>query len=288
MKESTQTNKCQTGTTILVIGAKGKTGRHVAAKLRAKNITVRAASRSDETHFDWDDSAAWAPALSGTNGAYITVYPDLSFPGVADKIEAFAKLAVSMGCKRLVLLSGRGEEGAQDAESRLVNSGAEWVIVRCSVFNQNFSESFQEAIKHGHLSMPVGDIREPFVDTGDIAEVAVAAFLDDRHIGQVYELSGPRLLSMQDVARDLSDALGRPVVFEAVTVEAYARELVQHGFPEEESMPVAELIADVLDGRNAYLVDGVQRALGRPPKDFADFAREAAAAGVWDLEGRTS
>ncbi|MEX0330604.1 MAG: NmrA family NAD(P)-binding protein [Puniceicoccaceae bacterium] len=283
MTNTTQTNKDQIDPTVLVIGAKGKTGRHVAGKLRAANINVKAASRSDETHFDWDDISTWAPALSGTTGAYITVYPDLSFPGVADKIEAFAKLAVELGTKRLVLLSGRGEEGARDAENRLKNSGAEWVIVRCSVFNQNFSESFQEAIKHGHLSMPVGEIQEPFIDTEDIADVAVAAFLDEKHIGQVYELSGPRLLSMEDVARDLTNALGRPVVFKSVSVEAYAQELVQHGFSEEESLPVAELIADVLDGRNAYLVDGVQLALGRAPKDFADYARDAATAGVWDL-----
>jgi uncharacterized protein YbjT (DUF2867 family) len=184
MKNTTQTNNNQIDPTVLVIGAKGKTGRHVAEKLRANNINVRAASRSDETHFDWDDASTWAPALSGAMGAYITVYPDLSFPGVADKIEAFAKLAVEMGTKRLVLLSGRGEEGAQDAENRLKNSRAEWVIVRCSVFNQNFSESFQEAIKHGHLSMPVGEIQEPFIDTEDIADVAVAAFLDDRISGK--------------------------------------------------------------------------------------------------------
>lgn len=283
MTNTTQTNKNQINPTVLVIGAKGKTGRHVAEKLKARNINVKAASRTDETPFDWDDQATWEPALAGTSGTYITVYPDLSFPGVADKIEAFAKLAVEMGSKRLVLLSGRGEEGARDAENRLKNSGAEWAIVRCSVFNQNFSESFQEAIKHGHLSMPVGEIKEPFIDTEDIADVAVAALTDDRHIGQIYELTGPRLLSMEDVASDLSKALGRPVVFESVSVESYASELVQHGFSEEESLPVAQLIADVLDGRNAYLVDGVQRALGRPAKDFADYAKDAAAAGVWDL-----
>ena len=267
--------------TILVIGANGKTGRRVTNRLRDANIHVKAASRSSETTFDWDDESTWAAALEGAHGAYITVYPDLSFPGVAEKVEAFAKLAVSMGCKRLVLLSGRGEEGAQDAENRLKGSGAEWVIVRCSVFNQNFSESFQDAIRHGHLSMPVGDILEPFIDTDDIADVAFAAFTNDRHIGETYELSGPRLMSMQDVADDLTQALGRPVLFHPVTVEAYAEELMQHGFSQEESLPVAQLIADVMDGRNGYLTDGVQRALGRPAKDFSDFARDAAAAGIW-------
>ena len=284
MKHPLQTRRTQNHSPILVIGAKGKTGRHVAARLRARDIAVKAASRSGETRFDWNDPSTWAPALAGASGAYITVYPDLSFPGMADKVEAFAKLAVSLGTRRLVLLSGRGEAGAQEAEKRLMHSGAEWVIVRCAVFNQNFSESFQDAIRHGRLAMPVGAIQEPFVDTEDIAEVVVAALTEDRHIGQLYELSGPRLLSMEDVAHDLSEALHRPVVFAPLSVEAYARELVQHGFSEEESRPVAELLAEVLDGRNAYLTDGVQRALGRAPRDFAAYAREAAAAGVWDLE----
>ncbi|MBC2604551.1 SDR family oxidoreductase [Pelagicoccus albus] len=284
MNTATQITSDAKAHTILVIGASGKTGRRVTERLRNANIAVKAASRSSETRFDWDDQATWEPAISGATGAYITVYPDLSFPGVADRVQAFAELAVANGCKRLVLLSGRGEEGALDSENRLRASGADWTIVRCSVFSQNFSESFQDAIRHGFLSMPVGDILEPFIDADDIAEVASAAFLDDRHVGQVYELSGPRLLSMQDVVHDLSDALGREVQFQSVSVEAYAEELEQHGFPKEESLPVAQLIADVLDGRNAYLADGVQRALGREAKDFADFARDAAAEGIWDLE----
>lgn len=271
--------------TILVIGANGKTGSRVIQRLRAAQYPVKAASRSSETSFDWDDKSTWAPALEGAQAAYITVYPDLSFPGAAEKVEAFAKLAVGLGTKRLVLLSGRGEEGAQDAEQRLQKSGADWTIVRCSVFNQNFSESFTEAIRHGHLSMPVGDIQEPFVDAEDIADVVFASLTDDRHIGQLYELTGPRLLTLPQVAEALSEAMGREVQFHAVSVEEYARELVQHGFSKEEALPVAQLIADVLDGRNATLTNGVQRALGREPRDFTDFAREEAIAGTWNLEG---
>ena len=288
MNKTAQNMPAHQNQTILVIGANGKTGRRVAERLKQSDISVKAASRSSETHFDWDDADTWGAALEGTQGAYITVYPDLSFPGVAEKVEAFAKLAVSKGCRRLVLLSGRGEAGAQDAENRLKNTGAEWVIVRCSVFNQNFSESFQDAIAHGHLSMPVGDILEPFIDTDDIADVAYAAFTDSRHIGEIYELSGPRLMSLQDVVEDLSVALDRPVLFHSVSVEEYAQELVTHGFAEEESLPIAQLIADVMDGRNAYLTDGVQRALGRPAKDFLDYARDAAATGVWDIQENAS
>ncbi len=275
----------KTHQSILVIGANGKTGRRVVQRLHAAHYPVKAASRSSETSFDWNDKSTWAPALEGTQAAYITVYPDLSFLGAADNVEDFAQLAVALGTKRLVLLSGRGEEGAQDAERRLQKSGADWTIVRCSVFNQNFSESFTEAIRHGHLSMPVGDIQEPFVDAEDIADVVFASLTDNRHIGQLYELTGPRLLTLPQVAEALSKALGREVQFHAVSVEEYARELVQHGFSKEEAQPVAQLIADVLDGRNATLSDGVQRALGRQPRDFAAFAQEETIAGTWSLEG---
>ncbi|MEM9158855.1 MAG: NmrA family NAD(P)-binding protein [Verrucomicrobiota bacterium] len=284
MKNETKTTSIHNRKPVLVIGANGKTGRRLVQRLHAADIPVKAASRSSETHFDWNDRSTWSPALEGTGAAYITVYPDLSFPGVADNVEAFAKLAVSKGAKRLVLLSGRGEEGAQDAELRIQKSGAEYTIVRCSVFNQNFSDSFADAIRYGRLSMPVGDIQEPFIDAEDIADVAFAALTEDGHNGEVYELTGPRLLTLPQVVEELSKAMERTVVFEAVSVEDYATELVEHGFSEEESLPVAQLIADVMDGRNATLADGVQRALGREPRDFADFAQTEAAAGTWDIK----
>ncbi len=284
MTTNTKTPSNPSNHTVLVIGANGKTGRRVVQRLRDADYPVKAASRSSKTPFDWNDQATWAPALEGVQAAYITFYPDLTFPGAADKVEAFSKLAVSMGAKRLVLLSGRGEEGARDAEIRLENSGADWTVVRCAVFNQNFSESFADAISSGYLAMPTGDILEPFVDAEDITEVAFVALTETGHTGRIYELSGPRLLSLDQVAEELSKAIGREVQYHPVSVEAYAKDLVLAGFSEEESLPIAQLIADVLDGRNAYLTDGVQRALGREPRDFADFVREEAANGVWDLQ----
>lgn len=273
---------------VLVIGANGKTGRRLVDRFEAAGLPYRAASRSSEIPFDWNDRSTWNQAIEGCGSVYITVYPDLSFPGVAENVGIFANLAVTLGARRLVLLSGRGEEGAQDAEARLHRSGADVTIVRCSVFNQNFSESFADAIRHGRLSMPVGDIQEPFVDAEDIADVAFAAFTDDRHIGEAYELTGPRLLTLPQVVEELSTAMGRPVTYEAVSIPDYAKELVDHGFPEEESLPIAQLLADVLDGRNASLSDGVKRALGREPRDFAEFARAEVAAGTFDLKGAQS
>jgi uncharacterized protein YbjT (DUF2867 family) len=278
---SNQTTAAQRGTT-LVIGASGKTGRRVTDRLIQTGLQVRPASRSTAMRFDWGDMSSWRPALTGVDAVYITFYPDLALPGAAETVGAFAELAVANGVGRLVLLSGRGEAGAQAAEQCLQASGADWTIVRCAFFNQNFSETFAEAVRRGTLAMPGGDTAEPFVDADDIADVVYAALTDDRHIGQLYELTGPRLLTLSQVAAELSTALGRPVQYLPLTAQTYSNELVAHGLPMQEAVPIAELIAQVLDGRNASLTDGVQRALGRAPRDFSDYARATAATGVWN------
>ena len=207
---SIDTSVAQAGTT-LVIGARGKTGRRVADRLIKAGIRVRPASRSSGTRFDWGDQSTWRPALDGVDAAYITFYPDLALPGAAETVGAFADLAVASGVRRLVLLSGRGEAGARQAELRIQESGADWTIVRCAFFSQNFSETFADAVRYGTLAMPGGKTAEPFLDADDIADVAFAALTDDRHIGQLYELTGPRLLTLAEVAAELGATLGREV-----------------------------------------------------------------------------
>lgn len=264
----------------LVIGGHGKTGRRVAEKLSAQGRQVRIGSRSGEPAFDWHEPSTWVPALQGVDRVYVTYYPDLAFPGAAEQVAEFSKVAVANGARRLVLLSGRGEEAAEVSENNLKASGADWTIVRSSWFNQNFNESFfLEPVLAGEIALPTGDAVEAFVDADDIADVVVAALTDDKHIGKTYELSGPRLLSYSDVAVELSKATGREIKYISVTNEEYRAVLRENGLPEE----FADLFTMILDGRNAHLVHGVEEALGRKPKDFADFAREAAKTGVWNV-----
>jgi uncharacterized protein YbjT (DUF2867 family) len=268
--------------TILVLGGTGKTGRRVAARLTARGLPVRIGSRSGEPPFDWHDQATWAPVLRGVRSAYVVYYPDLAFPGATDAIRAFAGQAVAAGVRRLVLLSGRGEPEAQVSELGVRNSGAEWTILRASWFCQDFSEDFLlEPARSGQIAVPAGDVGEPFVDCEDIADVAVAALTEEGHAGQTYELTGPRLLTFADAADEIAKATGRAVRHVPVTPEQYASVLAQH-VPAEHVAPLTNLFVNVLDGRNAHLTDGVQRALGHPPRDFSDYAREAAASGVWN------
>lgn len=273
--------------TTLVIGGTGKTGRRVAKRLAARGVRVRIGSRSSEPGFDWQDQAIWEPALRNVTSAYLTFYPDLAVPEAAATVGAFAELAVKNEVRRLVLLSGRGEQGAELAEQALRDSGADWTILRSSWFSQNFSEGFfLDQVRSGELALPAGGVREPFVDADDVAEAAVAALTEHGHVGQLYELTGPRLLTFSEAASEIANAADREVRYVPLSIEEYVSLLAENDVPADFVWLVRYLFTDVLDGRNSHLTDGVRRALGREPRDFREYARATAATGVWRRHDR--
>jgi uncharacterized protein YbjT (DUF2867 family) len=268
---------------VLVLGGTGKTGRRVTERLSERGQPTRIGSRSGRPPFDWEDRTTWGPVLRGVTAAYLSFYPDVAVPGAAATVGAFAHLAADLGVRRVVLLSGRGEQEAQHAEHLVQAAGPEWTVVRCSWFNQNFSESFMlDGVLAGELALPVDGVPEPFVDAEDIADVAVAALVEDGHAGQVYELTGPRLLTFDEAVETIARAAGRPIRFIPVSVEAYAVAMREQQLPEDVVSLLSYVFAEVLDGRNAQLTDGVRRALGREPRDFSGYARRTAATGVWN------
>jgi uncharacterized protein YbjT (DUF2867 family) len=285
-KERTmKTGNTQEKKMTLVLGGTGKTGRRVAQRLEARGMPTRVGSRSAEPPFDWQKPETWASALEGVSAAYVSYYPDVAIPGAPEAVRAFAELAARNGVRRLVLLSGRGEEEAQRAELALMEvaeeAGIGWTIVRCAWFMQNFDENYLlEPILAGEVALPAGNVPEPFVDAGDIADVAVAALTEDGHAGEIYELTGPRLLTMEEALGEISKATGRGIRFVPVSLEEFVGAAYGDVPPEFLSF-LAYLFGEVLDGRNASTTDGVRCALGREPKDFTDYARDAAATGVW-------
>jgi uncharacterized protein YbjT (DUF2867 family) len=267
---------------VLVVGGTGKTGRRVVDRLRARGVPVRVGSRSAETPFDWESTRTWAPALEGVSAAYVTYYPDLAMPGASEAVAAFAELAERSGVPRLVLLSGRGEEEAQHSEQLVQKVSSQWTIVRASWFCQNFSEgAFADLVRAGEVALPAGDVPEPFVDADDIADVVVAALTEEGHVHRTYEVTGPRLLTFAQAIDEIGRACGRDIRYVQVPSDAFAAALADQDLPGDVVAFLQYLFGEVLDGRNASLADGVQRALGRPPRDFADYARDAAATGAW-------
>ncbi|RKN45722.1 NmrA family NAD(P)-binding protein [Streptomyces hoynatensis] len=270
---------------VLVASGTGKTGRRVAARLAGARIGTRNPAGRDAVAFDWSRPESWGPALDGVEAAYLAYYPDITAPEAADALGAFARLAAARGVRRLVLLSGRGMEGAAAAERAVREAGTGWTVLRASWFAQNFSEEFLvHEVRAGEFTLPaVPGLVEPFVDAEDIADVAAAALTapDGAHAGRVYELTGPRALSLEEAAARISAAAGREVRYRPSAPGAYAGLLAAQGLPPEVAGLLSELFSQVLDGRNAAPTGDVEAVLGRPAREFTAYARAAAAAGAW-------
>jgi len=271
---------------ILVIGKTAKTGLRVDQRLQALGYSTRGVSRSSSPAFDWEDVSSWRSALEGTQSAYVTFYPDLAIPSAEDTIREFIAVAKAVGLQHLVLLSGRGEQGAERAETVLMNSGLEWNVVRANWFMQNFSEGFMiERIVEGELMLPAGNIVEPFIDIDDIADVAVATLTRPELRNRLFEVSGPRAMTFAQCVAEISEAVGYPVKFTQITIEEFIHALRDQGLPEDMLWLMRELFTVVFDGRNSNPTKGVEQALGRPATDFSEYLRKVMATRAWHRSG---
>ncbi|RAY14256.1 SDR family NAD(P)-dependent oxidoreductase [Actinomadura craniellae] len=270
-----------TNSPIAVLGGRGKTGRRVAARLGDLGRPVRAVSRSTPLRFDWDDQDTWAAVLDGAEAVYLvppTEHLDMSVVGT------FTARAAAAGVRRLVSLSYRGADHAgEPPEERAVReSGIDWTILRPAWFDQNFSEDiFLEPVRAGRLEFPAGEGREAFVDADDIADVAVAALTGPGHAGEIYEISGPEPISLRTAASLIGRETGREITYTPIEPADFTAAMTAQGYPSEVAAMVTGLLGAIAGGAGDHVSDGVQRALGREPRSFADYAKATAATGVW-------
>lgn len=271
-------------TNILVIGGTGKTGRKVVDRLNALGHNVRVGSRSASPAFDWNDSETWYASMQGMDAVYITFQPDLAVPGALEAIEELTKKAKKCKVKKLVLLSGKGEREAELCEQVVIHSGIDYTIIRASWFNQNFSESFfLDPILEGFVALPQADAQVPYVDTDDIADVAVEVLLHDKHNGEIYQLTGPRLLTFKEVIQEISEATGREIAFTPIALPAYISGMKQQAVPADFIWLVGYLFSEVLSNpSNSEITNDVEKVLGRKAKDFTRYVQETADLGIWN------
>lgn len=287
------THNDKTQRPILVLGGTGITGSRVAAQLRDRGHHVRVASRSSEWRFDWQDPGTWDRVLEGAGSVYVVQYdPEPLTPPLVER-------AAAHGLTRIVLLSGRGADDMDyfpqsfDSDRDFVathlvgehavqESGLEWTVLRPGWFAQNLSEGFLgEGVRSGRMRLPTGDGRASWIDAEDIAAVAVAALTESGHHGRVYEMSGPRALGLAEVAAEISRELGRTVEYVPVSVEEYVAEQVAKGWSAEDAQGLASALSPIPRGKDYHLSYGFQEALGREPRDFTAFVKDAVAAGAW-------
>lgn len=270
--------------TVLVTAAQGRTGRQVARALGAEGHTVRAGSRSGPVRFDWADPGTWDAALAGVDAAYLAYLPDIGAPQAADALGELSRRAAAAGVRHLALLSARGQDAARAAEDAVRGGGTGWTVLRAAWFAQNFSEGpLVPGILAGGLVFPAGEVAEPFLDARDLGAV-VARVLGSggAYLGRTLELTGPRAVSFRAAMAEVSRAAGRPLGYTPVTPAAYRSVLVSFGVPEGEAAFLTAVFAQLLDGRNTPVTDGVREVLGREPVAFGRFAAQTAADGVWE------
>ncbi|MES2560396.1 MAG: NmrA family NAD(P)-binding protein [Bacteroidota bacterium] len=267
---------------ILVIGSTGKTGNRVFSRLQQNNVDVRPASRNSDIPFDWHDDASWINALEGISTVYITFYPDIALPSSEAIIFNFAQAAKKAGVKKAVLLSGRGEPEAVACENVIRNSGMAWTIVRSSFFMQNFSEGMWAGdIAAKEFVIPTVKAKEPFVDIDDIADVVVETLTNSKHDGKVYEMTGPELLSFEEVISKLSLALQSQIHLKQVPIKEYRTILKEHQLPQDLIGLISYLLTEVMDGRNESMKHDIELVLNRKPGSFDNYIQKTIQAGFW-------
>ncbi|MFB7052635.1 SDR family oxidoreductase [Streptomyces vinaceus] len=276
---------------IVVTGATGNVGRPLTRALaeageQVTAVSRRAAAVPDGVRHVVADLARpeeLAPALEGAKALFLLLSGDMHAAG-AHPADVIAQAAAG-GVRRVVLLSSLGVAtrpfGAtriaiRGVEDALRRSGLEWTILRPGGFASN-ALWWAESVRTQRLvAAPFGDVGVPIIDPADIAEVAAACLLDDRHAGGVYELTGPEVITPRGQAEAIAAALGSPVRFHHLTREEARAAMAQ-------SMPV-ELADDTLDilgspsPAELRISPDVQQVLGRAPRPFADWAARNVAA----------
>lgn len=278
-------NGLMTENAILVLGATGKTGRRVTARLRLLGERVRPVSRSSVTRFDWSDPDTWDTALRGASTAYIVP------PATIGPVDDFVERAQVAGLRRLVLLSGRKADTWGDstfgldmraAERAVRASSLDWTVIRASNFDQNFSEEvFLEPLLQGELAAPAGELPEPFVDIEDVAAVAAEVLTNPGHEGRTYELTGPRAITFAEAVELIAAASGRAITYRKISPRQYADALMRQGLVRAEADSVADMFVLMERGLFAETTDDVQRVLGRAAASFEDYVVRTAADNRW-------
>ncbi len=269
---------------ILVIGGTGKTGKRIVNILKEQDHNVRIGSRSATPAFDWHQPEEWSAALKDMDSVYITYQPDLAVPGALEAIEELVKQSKRAGVQKLVLLSGKGEREAQLCEQVVIHSGLKHTIVRANWFNQNFSENFLlEPVLEGVVALPMAEMKIPFVDVQDIAEVAVKALTEDEHNGKIYELTGDVTYTFEEAVAEIAKATDRTIQFIPVSIDDYSTALREHGLPKDFVWLIEYLFTEVLGNPdNSIITDDIEKVLGRKPIKFSDYVIKVATAGIWN------
>ena len=229
---------------------------------------------------DMRDPANLARAMQGmaTVGLVIPDVKDMESLG----LNAVAA-ANSAGVRRLLWFSSFGAKPENQArfsrrhpviDEAVRTSGIPYTILRPNFFMQDFTAFYGETIRTtGTIFLPLGDARVSHLDLRDLAEAAVAALTNDRHLNKTYDLSGPEALHTSEVAEQIGSAIGRVIQYQPISVAAMEASLREAGMDPWFAEGLAELYGWIRDsGLCSEVINAVEQLLGREAIPFRQFA----------------
>lgn len=290
--------------TLLVTGATGTASTALLKALHGADMRLRALVRdpakasgirsAEVVVGDLGDPGSLPPAFEGVTDLWLLAP---NGPRAPENNMNALWAARRAGVRRVVRLSVVG--AAHDAPNRsgrlhalsdreTERCGMDWTILRPHWFMQNLLNEAGDIADAGTFALNMGTSRIGMIDARDIAECAARVLLDtpDHHHGRTYSLTGPRSLGFDEVAGELSRALGRPVRYQPVSDEAKRGTLLGYGVPRWIVDMLEEYARAYSCGWGDFTTDTVAQLLGRPPRDVAEFIRDHARDFAPDARGR--
>jgi len=277
--------------TYLIVGASGTVGSSIVQDLAAQGHQVRATTSRKEAVgkrgnvetviLNAVTGEGVAEAFKGVDGAFF-----LSPPGYADQqklLSPLVKEAQRAKVGKVVLMTAMGANAADTpfrrVEEELAASGLAFNIIRPNWFMQNFQTFWAHGINaDGKISLPAGTAKTSFIDARDIAAVAVRLLTTHDEDGKAFDLTGPESLTHEQVAQALSKETGRTIGYQDIDPDVLRKGLLAGGVPADYTEFLLVILGFLKQGYAERTTGDVKRLLGREPRSFAQYAKDARAA----------
>jgi|tagenome__1003787_1003787.scaffolds.fasta_scaffold20903572_2 uncharacterized protein YbjT (DUF2867 family) len=283
---------------ILITGANGRPGSATVREFARQGTPVRALVRSPEKAEGLRDlpgvdvvygDMLWPESLeSALDGVDHVLVISKAGPEMLETQCTFIDAAIKAGVGHIVKFSGKDSVDGFDHEKfrstrsheqiqrYLVASGTPWTVLQPSQFMQVYFEEVPDIVRYGELRLPLGDTTLAPIDIEDIAKIAYGVLTTPGHEGQIYPMTGPEAFTMADAARDISDAIGKPVRYRSVTAEEKQQAWLEAGYPPPRASAFTQAFQERRRlGRSTVDLSAHER-FGVEPTTFARFARRNA------------
>jgi uncharacterized protein YbjT (DUF2867 family) len=272
---------------ILVIGSTGTIGTPLVKALLAKGESVKAASRTGKAaegaegvRFDYTDASTYTDAFDGVDRLFLILAG-----GRLDAIDALTPVVEEAARRnvKIVFLSVFGVDADdsipyRQVELKIIASGAPYVILRPNWFADNFHTYWKAGIEHGQIAVPAGEGKSSFIDVRDIADSAAAALTSTAFDNKAFNLTGPKAFSYGEAAAIISQAIGKPVGYSAVSDDVFIGILTGAAVPKDYAAFLASIFYPVREGWTSAVTGDVETLTGHAPRSLETYVADHVAA----------